>query len=223
MIDNEPLTLYVEAFWLSPWTCTAFAALREKGLPFQTGIAMLRHGVGAKDALRDKTLTGTAPVLQHGTMFLAESLAIIEYLEDTFAPPEWPHILPGDRRDRARARQLLSWFRIGLLALRTERPTERIFYPPAERAPLSDAARRDADDLLHVAERLGAGPHGHLFADGFSVADVDMAFALQRLITGGFAVPDALLAYANAVWTRPSVHEYVAHARPPNPPLPLGA
>jgi len=222
-VAEEPLTLYVEAFWLSPWTCTAFVALREKGLAFQTGIAMLRHGVGAKDALRDKTLTGTAPVLQHGTMFIAESLAIIEYLEDTFTADAWPRILPADRRERARARQLLSWLRIGTTALRRERPTERIFYPPGVRPPLSDEARRDLDDLVYVAERLGAGASGTLFGDAFGVVDCDMAFALQRAITGGAEVPAAIAAYADAVWTRPSVHEYVAHPRPPNPPLPLGA
>jgi glutathione S-transferase len=223
MIENEPLTLYVEAFWLSPWACTAFVALREKGLAFQTGIAMLRHGVGAKLALREKTLTGTAPVLQHGTMFIAESLAIIEYLEDTFAPEAWPRILPADRRERARARQLLSWLRTGTAALRRERPTERIFYPPATREPLSAEARRDVDDLVYVCERLGAGPSGALFGERFGAVDVDMAFALKRAMTGGNEVPEAIAAYADAVWARPSVHEYVAHPRPPNPPLPLGA
>ena len=219
---DEPLTLYVEAFWLSPWACSAFVALREKGLAFQTGIAMLRHGVGAKPALREKTLTGTAPVLQHGTFFVAESLAIIDYVEDTFAPDAWPRVLPADRRDRARARQLLAWLRISLTALRRERPTEHIFYPPRVRAPLSPAAQRDLDDLVYVAERLSAGASGALF-DAFGVVDVDLAFALQRAITGGADVPPALAAYAAAVWSRPSVHEYVAHPRPPNPPLPLGA
>lgn len=167
MIEDEPLTPQVEALWLSPWACSAFVALR------------------------DKTLTGTAPVLQHGTTFIAESLAIIEDVEETYAGDAWPRILPGDRRERARARQLLSWFRIGNTALRRERPTERIFYPPATREPLS--------------------------------ADVDMAFALERANTGGTDVPAAIAAYADAVWTRPSVHEYVAHARPPDPPLPFGA
>ncbi|HUQ04326.1 MAG TPA: glutathione transferase [Kofleriaceae bacterium] len=219
-MENEPLTLYVEAFWLSPWTATAFVALREKGLAFQTGITMMRHGVGARDALRDKTLTGAAPVLQHGTMFVAESLAIVEYLEDVFTSPR---VLPEDVRDRARARQLMSWLRIGTSALRRERPTERIFYPPAHREALSAEARRDIDDLVHVAERLGAGPSGVLFGDAFGVVDVDMAFALKRVMTGGTEVPAAVAAYADAVWARPSVHEYVAHPRPPNPPLPLGA
>lgn len=222
MIDDaQPLTLYVEAFWLSPWACSAFVALREKGLAFQTGIAMLRHGVGAKPALREKTLTGTAPVLQHGTFFVAESLAIVEYVEETFAPDTWPRILPADRRERARARQLLAWLRTGTSALRDERPTEHIFYPPRARAPLSAAAQRDLDDLIEVAERLAAGPSGKLF-ETFGVVDVDLAFALQRAITGGSDVPPALVAYAGAVWSRPSVHEYVAHPRPPNPPLPIG-
>jgi glutathione S-transferase len=181
----------------------------------------MRQGVGAKDALREKTLTGAAPVLQHGSMFVAESLAIVEYLDEVF--PERVRVLPVDVRERARARQLLSWLRIGTSALRRERPTERMFYPPAERAPLSAEARRDVDDLVYVAERLGAGASGALFGDAFGVVDVDLAFALKRALTGGVELPAALTAYADAVWARPSVHEYVAHPRPPNPPLPFGA
>ena len=30
----EPLTLYVDGFWISPYALSAFVALEEKGLPF---------------------------------------------------------------------------------------------------------------------------------------------------------------------------------------------
>jgi hypothetical protein len=40
----------------------------------------------------------------------------------------------------------------------------------------------------------------------------------MRLIRTGHAVPDALVAYADAVWRRPSLREYVEHARPPHAP-----
>src|SRR5687768_15348377 len=85
------VVLYIEASWSSPWTCTVFSALREKAIPFTTAIAMLRKGSGVIDGMHERTLTGTAPVLQHGSFWLAESLAIIEYLEEVF--PE-PHVVP---------------------------------------------------------------------------------------------------------------------------------
>jgi glutathione S-transferase len=107
-VMSESVVLYVEASWSSPWVCTVFVALREKAVPFTTAMAMLRKGSGVIDSMHDKTLTGTAPVLQHGAFWLAESLAIVEYLEETFPSPP---MLPLDRRDRARARQLMTWMR----------------------------------------------------------------------------------------------------------------
>jgi glutathione S-transferase len=212
-----PLTLYVDAFWASPWTAVVFAALREKQLEFDTSIAMMHRGVGALASLREHSLTGTAPVVQHGALWIAESIAIVEYLEDAFAPPAFARMLPEPLGDRARARELMAWTRTGVDALRTERSTESIFYPPAERAPLSPAAQRGADRLVEVARRLGATPDRWLFGP-FGAADVDLGFALMRLVANNDPVPPALADYARAVWARPSVAEFVAHARPPNPP-----
>src|SRR5688572_32881595 len=103
-----PLVLHVEGSWSSPWVCAVHVVLREKQLPFTTALAMVRSGVGAVDRMRERTMTGTAPVLQHGEFWLAESLAIVEYLEEVFPQP---NMLPADVRDRARARQLMAWMR----------------------------------------------------------------------------------------------------------------
>jgi glutathione S-transferase len=216
---SEPLALYMDAFWRSPWDCACFAALREKGLPFHTSISMIRAGIGAIDAMRALTITGTAPVLQHGQFWVAESMAIVEYLEDAFPPPQWPRLFPEDVRQRARARQLMAWVRTFLIALVAERPSEHIFYPAKEPLPpMSPAAQRNADRLLQVADRLELGPSGCAFPEGFSIVDVDLAFALMRLVKTGEPVPAPIVAYAEAVWARPSVREFVEHARPPNRP-----
>lgn len=207
--------LYVEASWSSPWVCVVHAVLREKGIPFTTARAMMRKGVGAIDLMRERTFTGTAPVLQHGEFWLAESLAIVEYLEEMFPNPP---MLPLDVRERARARQLMAWMRHEHDALRRERPAERILYPSTQALhPLSDDAQRAADSLVRVATRLGADARGALFGT-FGVIDVDLAFALMRLVTTGFDVPEPLRAYARTIWARPSVREFVEHERPPNAP-----
>jgi glutathione S-transferase len=219
----EPLMLHVEAFWRSPWDFSAHVALREKGVDFHTSIAMTRPGVGLVDTMRERSLTGTAPVLQHGTLWLAESLAIIEYLEETFAAPEYPRILPAERIDRARARQLLLWLRIATDALRRERPIEHVLYgrgATAAAPPMSPAAQRQADDLVRVAERLGANGVSAGILGSFCMLDADLAFALMRLVGGGAELPAAVEAYARAIWARPSVREFIEHPRPPNaPPL----
>jgi len=214
----EPIALYMEAFWQSPWDCTCFVALREKGLQFQTSIAMIREGVGAIDALRARTITGRSPVLQHGQFWVAESIAIIEYLEDAFPAPGWPRLFSADLRQRARARQVLSWLRTTIEPLREERPSALIFYPQKEvLPPMTPRAQRCADRLLEVAVRLGVDANGRAF-DEFGIVDLDLAFALMRLVRSGDPVPAPVVAYAEAVWARPSVREFVEHPRPPNAP-----
>jgi hypothetical protein len=68
-----------------------------------------------------------------------------------------------------------------------------------------------------VAGRLCTGARP-VFGDSFGVLDVELAFALMRLIATGSPVPNPLSAYAAAVWTERSVRELVEHRRPPNPP-----
>lgn len=217
MVVNAPdrIVLYVESSWSSPWVCAVHVVLREKGIPFTTALAMMRKGIGAVDVMRERTLTGTAPAIQHGSFWLAESLAIIEYLEE-LAPS--PSVFPTDIRDRARARQLMAWMRQEHEVLRRERPAERIFYPSRDvLPPLSADAERAATALIAVAQRLSADGRGALFGT-FGVVDVDLAFALMRLVSTGYPVPEPLAAYARAVWARPSMREFVDHHRPPNAP-----
>jgi len=214
---SESFVLYVEASWSSPWVCASYVTLREKRLPFTTALSMLRTGTGIIDVMHERTLTGTAPVLQHGTFWLAESLAIVEYLEEVC--PE-PRMFPEDRQERARARQLMAWMRHHHEALRRERPAEHVLYrrtlpaPP----PLTPEAADAAAALVRVTERLGADGRGALFADRFGVVDVELAFALMRLTPADAAIPARVADYVAAVLARPSVREFLDHPRPPNPP-----
>lgn len=211
------LILYVDAFWANAWDCGPFVALREKGVAFSTAIGVLREGAGVTPFIREQTLTGLAPALQHGDFWVSESLAIIEYVEDTFAPPRYPRLFPEATRTRARARQLMSWLRMEHEPLRKERGSAMLFYPKPSPPPLSPVAARIAAELIAVVERLAPSPEGALFGE-WCIADVDVSFALMRLIRTGHDVPAPLRAYAEAVWRRPSVAEYVEHRRPPHDP-----
>jgi glutathione S-transferase len=209
--------LYIDAFWANAWDCGPYVALREKGIPFSTAIALVHQDAGVTPAIRWQAITGLAPALHHGDFWIAESLAIIEYLEDAFPPPAYPRLWPADLRARARARQLLSWTRMEHDELRGERGSSLLFYPRKNLPPLSHRAACQAAELIAVVERLQPSPSGTLFGE-WCIADVDLSFALMRLIRTGHDVPAAVTAYAEAVWRRPSVREYVEHSRPPNDP-----
>jgi glutathione S-transferase len=214
MRDQPPIKLYTDAFWISPYVFTVFVALHEKGLPFETVNVALQEGEQRAPRYRDRSVTGRVPAIEHGGFFLAESQAIVDYLDEAF--PDAPRLLPEGLHERARARSVLGWIRSDLLALREERGTHTMFYERAA-APLSDQGRAAADKLLRVAELLLPTGQTSLFG-AWSIADSDLAFMLHRLILNGEEVPARLRAFAEAQWARPSTHAFVDRARPPYVP-----
>ncbi|MBI4987740.1 MAG: glutathione transferase [Rhodocyclales bacterium] len=204
---NNELTLCIDSNFVSPYALWAFVALKEKRLPFAlkpVDLAAKQH----HDAdFENRFLTGKVPALLHGDFALAESSAIIEYLEDVFPAPAHPPVYPADARERARARQLQAWIRSDLMALREERPTTVIFRAPVDK-PLTEAGRAAADKLIRVAASLIKEGADNLFGK-WCIADTELALTLNRLVANGDAVPENLRRYVQAQWARPSVQAWV--------------
>jgi len=205
------LTLFGESLLDSPFVYTVFVALKEKRVPFELRLLELSHGEQRAPDFVARSLTARVPTLTDGDFSVSESLAIIEYLEDTLLPPH-PRVLPADAHERARARQVLGWLRSDIVALRDARPSSSLFIERAD-APLGEMARSDAAKLIRVTQTLLAPGRSTLFAE-FSLADADLAFALMRLVKNGDAVPADVREYAENVWRRPSV---AAWAELPHP------
>ncbi|MBI3148878.1 MAG: maleylacetoacetate isomerase [Betaproteobacteria bacterium] len=97
------LTLY--GYWRSSAAYRVRIALELKGLAYQTQPVHLTRAGGDQHAAPFQALNpqGLVPVLVDGEEVLSQSLAIIEYLEETHpAPP----LLPGAPAARARVRAL---------------------------------------------------------------------------------------------------------------------
>jgi glutathione S-transferase len=206
-------TLYGDAFWISPYFFTAFVALREKGLEHTVREVALHEKAQRRADFAAPSITGRVPALEHDGFWLAESSAIVEYLEDLHPTPA---LLPADARERARARQAMAWIRSDLMALREERPTTSMFYERTTK-PLSEAGRAAADKLVRVADALVPEGRTTLFG-AWSIADADLTFMLQRLLLNEEPVPAKLRAFAEAQWRRPSVRAFVERTRPPYQP-----
>jgi glutathione S-transferase len=205
------LVLYGEKYWFSPFVFSAYVALIEKEVPFEERTFDL---FSAKDHLdpefRRASITGKVPTLVHDGFWLGESAAIVEYLDESF--PRGRSLLPTDRRERARARQLMGFLRTGLEPLREERPTHTMFYART-RAALSPSARQAADRLVEVSQTLLASGASTI-ASLWSIADAELSFMLYRLISNGDPVPPLIAEYARSQWARPSVQKFVNHTRP---------
>ena len=204
------MRLYVDANFASPYALVAFVSLIEKGLDFEIEPLDLAARANHDPNFARTSITRRIPTLIHDGFALSESSAICEYLDETFAGVR---LYPTDPRDRARARQIQAWVRSDLMPIRDERPTFVVFCG-AKRAALSERAREAADTLFSAALALLDGRTDNLFG-AWSIADVDLAMMLQRLIVLGDPVPQRLIDYATHQWRRPSVEQWIHKKRPP--------
>ncbi|WP_318369271.1 glutathione transferase [Enterobacter sp.] len=206
---SEPkITLWSDADYFSPYVMSVYVALHEKALPFTLKTVDLSGGENLRPGWEGYTLTRRVPVLAVDDFELSESSAIAEYLEETFAPPEWERIYPHDRQNRARARQIQAWLRSDLMPIREERSTDVVF-AGAKKAPLSSAGQASAAKLFDTANLLLAHGKPNLFGE-WCIADTDLALMLNRLVLNGDDVPERLAEYAAFQWQRSSVQRFVA-------------
>lgn len=203
------LTLYGDAGWQSPWVFHVMVALDELKLKYKLDPLRFPIATEIKSELRLHALLGKTPCLAHGEFWLTESVAISEYLADTFTPPQYPRIMPASVEERARARQIMSWLRTSLFGLRDDRPTSSVFMRPVTN-PLSEKGRQDAEELIRVAEQIIPAGKDHMFSE-WSIADADLALMLMRLVANSDRVPQRLIDYSIAQWGRHSVRKYLAY------------
>lgn len=208
-MNDSRLRLYVDAQFTSPYAMSAFVVLREKGIEFELSPLDLDAFENQSEDYASLSLTQRVPTLVHGDFALSESSAITEYLEDVL--PQTP-VYPQELTQRAKARQVQAWLRSDLLPIRQERSTLVVFYG-LKSARLSPAAESAARKLIGAAQALLADGREYLFGQ-WSIADVDLALMLNRLILNGDAVPSALVEYAQRQWQRPTVQEWVKLQRP---------
>ena len=204
------MLLYVDANFASPYALVAFVGLLEKGVSFDVEpLDLAAHANRGADFAKT-SITRRIPTLVHDGFALSESSAICEYLDETFPGTR---LYPTDPRDRARARQVQAWLRSDLMPIRDERPTFVVFCGATRRA-LSARASEAAEQLCSAALTLLEGRTDGLFEE-WSIADVDLAMMLQRLIVLGDPVPQRLIDYATLQWRRPTVQQWIRRPRPP--------
>lgn len=209
-MPHANMLLYVDSKFTSPYAMSAFVALHEKRLPFEIVTIDLAAKANHAAKFAATSITRRVPTLTHGDFSLSESSAITEYLDEVFPGAS---LYPTDPQVRARARQVQAWLRSDLMPIRQERSTEVVFYRPTS-SPLSAEAQASADKLFMIAESLLAGQSENLFGQ-WSIADVDLALMLNRLVLNGDQVPQRLAAYATHQWQRPAVQLWAKQKRPP--------
>jgi maleylpyruvate isomerase len=162
-------------YWRSSSAYRVRIALGMKGLQYEPSFVHLVRAGGDQHQLgfRGKNPLGQVPVLelseQGSPVFLSQSLAIIEYLEERFPDPP---LLPRDLLARARVRELSELINSGIQPFQNLSTTAFL----AEAAPELDKLRwyeRFIGQGLASLESRAAQVSGrYLVGDEVSIADV---------------------------------------------------
>jgi len=211
---TETLVLYVGEKNISSWSMRGWLGLAAKGLAFDERTIELRKD---KDRVERRRVspTGRVPVLHHGACVVPDSLAILEYLEESFPPPAHPALWPADKDARAHARWLAATMHSSFANLRESMSFNLCFL---ERPPRpTPEALDDAAEMLRLLQdaldrRKVPGPF--LFGP-FGAADIMYAPAVVRLTAFKVKTANAAKtpAYMDAVLSHPPVKRWLDAAR----------
>ena len=192
----------------SSWSLRPWLLLTHFAIPFEeTVIPMNRPETRAR--ILEFSPTGKCPALVDGEVTVWESLAIVEYLAETFPQVA---IWPREMAARAHARALSNEMHAGFQALRNLCPTQ--FLRPVRRLALTPEVEADVARIeaawAGARERFAAGGP-FLFGD-FCAADAMFAPVVNRFHIYDIAVRPATRAYMDAIMGLPAWKAWIAGA-----------
>jgi glutathione S-transferase len=163
----------------SSWSLRVWIAMTMAGLAFDETIIPL-YQPGTTRLISRHSKAGRVPVLHHGNLVIWESLAILEYLAETFPGRTW---WPRGRAARATARAAASEMHSSFHGLRNACPMN--FQRPRKKIALSEQALADVariESLWRRCRREFAGRGRYLFGS-FCNADAMFAPVVARFDT----------------------------------------
>lgn len=203
------LTLAIGDKNLSSWSLRPWLAMKQSGIQFEEVNLKMRTPAFGETLARHYAPARLVPALRHGDLIVWESLAICEYLAETFpAAALWP----ADPVARAFARGIAAEMHAGFGALRKALPMN--ICGRFESPDLSQEVRADVERILDLwrmaRERHGDG--GPMLFGVFSNADALYAPVATRLRTYGISLPDFAADYVDAIYDLPAMRGWIADA-----------
>lgn len=202
------LTLVIGNKNYSSWSLRPWLAMKQAGLEFQE----IRIPLDTPDTRRQilqYSPSGKVPVLLHNDLVIWESLAICEYLAEQFPDYSW---YPTSTDARAIARCVSAEMHAGFAPLRQQMSMDcRARHPLST---ISPAVQQDIDRIFTLWRdcRTQYGGNGDFLFGDFSIADAMFAPVVSRFITYGVAIDPDLQPYTHAVWSLPSMQEWLSAA-----------
>jgi glutathione S-transferase len=202
------LTLLIGNKNYSSWSFRPWIAMKVAGIVFTEEVISL-DAADFKARVSRVSGTGKVPALADGEVQVWETLAILDYLAETFPQAA---LWPAERVARAHARAIAAEMHAGFTALRRACPMN--MWRPVMARPLTPEIAADVRRIEAIwtdcRTRFGAG--GPFLFGGFGAADAMYAPVVSRLHTYGIAVGDTARTYMGAVMALPAWQEWRAAA-----------
>jgi glutathione S-transferase len=188
----------------SSWSLRGWLALKRCGVPFDEEVVPLYQDDWRAHLLAVSP-SGKVPVLLHGGRAVWDTLAIVEYLAETFPDAS---LWPEDRDARALARAVSAEMHAGFAALRNDMPMNfrGDIDPPRRDQPVEADIARIVALWQDCRARFGAG--GPFLFGGFSAADAFYAPVAARFAAYDVELPAVAADYRDAVLDWPDVAEW---------------
>jgi glutathione S-transferase len=193
----------------SSWSFRPWLAMRQAGLDFAEEVIALDRPDSKRKILAHSG-AGRVPVLHHGRITVWESLAIIEYVAETFPEARlWPRAVAARAMARAAANEMHG----GFMALRNACPMNMRRKP--SRLAVDPAVKRDVqriEDLWAIC-RGALGKGGPFLFGKFSAADAMFAPVVNRIHVYGLKVGPEARAYMSEMMALAAWQEWEAAGR----------
>jgi glutathione S-transferase len=178
----------------SSWSLRPWLLLDYYLLDFEE-VNVSLNAEGRAERLAKYSATKKVPVLIDKDLVVWDSIAICEYVSETYLKGEgWP----SDRKDRAIARAISAEMHSGFTSLRNEMPMN---CRAKRKIELSDAAKKDVKRIDEIwANFAKKDEDGKIFLFGkFSIADCFFAPVVFRFMTYGIELSEASRAYMKSM------------------------
>ena len=197
------LTLHIANKNYSSWSLRPWVLMRSLNVPFNEQLHPFSIDTNW-DVYRTFSPSGKVPCLQDGELHIWDSLAIIEYLAETY-----PQVWPTDKTARAWARCASAEMHSGFQALRNDCSMScghRIQLHEISPALQKDIAR--IDELWNEGLRKFNGVF--LASDSFTAVDAFFAPVAFRFQTYGLPLSGTATEYLTRLLTLPAMQEWYA-------------
>ncbi|MBD2691518.1 glutathione S-transferase family protein [Anabaena catenula] len=203
------LTLVIGNKNYSSWSLRPWLVMKHFNLPFQE-IRIPLYTPDSLSQLQQYSPSGKVPVLLHDNETVWDSLAICEYLAETF-----PHLhcWPEDKSTRTLARSISAEMHSGFQTLRQNMSMNcRTKYPGKG---LVSGVQQDIDRITDIwqecRQKFSVG--GDFLFGNFTIADAMFAPIALRFVTYDVQIDPVSRDYVEAILSLPAIQEWITAAK----------